>query len=136
MRYAQVDKSGYALVFLEGEKSDWPDLEKENVLVEAPDNVEQGWKWDGNYWTPPAPPPPSAISPLEFRRRFSLQERSVITLAASQLLEAGNATLQVWLDDLNSAQEVHLDHPDLIAGINLLVQNNLLSSSRASEILS
>ena len=50
-------------------------------------------------------------------------------------MEQGDATLQVWLDDLNSAQEVHLDHPDMVAGVGALVSFGLISAPRAAELL-
>ena len=63
-------------------------------------------------------PVPRAIPALDFRRRFTPPERAAVTLAASRALEHGDATLQVWLDDVNAALAVHLDslsHHDAFA---------------------
>ncbi|WP_372918769.1 hypothetical protein [Sandarakinorhabdus sp.] len=74
-------------------------------------------------------------TPYEFRRRFTLQERGAITLAASRSLEAGEPNLQVWLDDLNSATVLELDGGPLADGLALLVAARLLTQERRAEIL-
>lgn len=87
---------------------------------------------------PEVPPQPSirpSISALDFRRRFTTAERANITLAASKDLEANNATLQVWLDDLNSAATLYFDSPELRAGLAYLVEKNLLTTERVNELL-
>lgn len=84
-----------------------------------------------------APSPPAAsriITPREFRMRFTATERATITLAASQALIAGDATLQVYLDDLSSATEIDLDHPEITAGLDALVDAELLTSARRDEM--
>jgi hypothetical protein len=78
--------------------------------------------------------PGAAITPREFRGRFTLAERAAVTLAASRAMEAGDAALQVFLDDLSSSQFVELGHPDLLAGMVALVAAGLLSQARADEI--
>lgn len=83
----------------------------------------------------PAPPPPRTISALEFRRRFSDQERAAITLAASRGLEAGDATLQLWIDDLNAAGSIDLDLATVAEGLHGLVQFGLITADRVAEIL-
>lgn len=82
-----------------------------------------------------APVAARVVPTLAFRRRFTLEERAAITLAASQALERGDATLQVWLDDLSASREVDLDHPDTLAGMAALVAAELISELRAAEIL-
>jgi hypothetical protein len=78
---------------------------------------------------------PRTLSAFAFRRRFTQAERAAITLAASQALDAGDATLQVWLDDLNSTQFVELDNPELAAGLALLVEHKLIDAARVAEVL-
>ena len=86
--------------------------------------------------TPDAPPAAlRTLSAFAFRRRFTQAERAAITLAASQALDAGDATLQVWLDDLNSTQFVELDNPELAAGLALLVEHHLIDPARVAEVL-
>ncbi|MFC7611721.1 hypothetical protein [Teichococcus aestuarii] len=104
--------------------------------------VLEGWRCEAGTFLPPLPPeapPPTpirVITPRQFRLRFTLAERGAITLAASRALAAGDATLQVFLDDLAASQEVELDHPDLAAGVQALVTAGLIDAARAAEILS
>ena len=82
--------------------------------------------------------PPTArrsIPALDFRRRFTPAERAAVTLAASRGLEQGDATLQVWLDDVNAALAVHLDQPEVAEGIAALVTVGLIAPERVAEIL-
>ena len=80
-------------------------------------------------------PTPRAIPALDFRRRFTPAERAAVTLAASRGLEQDDATLQVWLDDVNAALAVHLDHPEVVEGIAALVAAGLIAPGRVAEIL-
>ena len=82
-----------------------------------------------------APPPVRSVTPREFRQRFTAAERGAITLAASRALEAGDPTLQMFLDDLSASQVVELDHPDTVAGIAAVVAAGLLSAARGAAIL-
>lgn len=136
MRYAQVDGAGRAVAFLDGHPDDWPDLRDAGVLRVAGPTVEQGWVWDGTQFAAP-PTVRHPVTPLVLRRRFTAQERAAITLAASQGLEAGDATLQVWLDDLNSATEVDLSSPDLREGLQFLVLHGIggITQGRIDAIL-
>jgi hypothetical protein len=134
MRYAQIS-GNTAVAFLEGHPDDWPDLRDAAVLRPCGPEVQAGWLWNGQGFSPSPSAPKVPIGPLAFRRRFTQAERSAITLAASRGLEAGDATLQVWLDDLNSSQEVDLDSPTLIAGVSLLVSSGLLDESRVAIVL-
>ncbi len=80
-------------------------------------------------------PAPRTMSALALRRRFTDGERGAITLAASRALEEGDPTLQVWLDDLAAAGEVHIDGAEIAAGLALLVKRELLAADRVPEIL-
>jgi hypothetical protein len=84
----------------------------------------------------PFVPPKVPLTAREFRMRFTVEERGAITLAASRGLEAGDPTLQVWLDDLSAAQTVDLDHPEIAAGLDGLVVAGLISKERRAAILS
>jgi len=101
--------------------------------------VQPGWHYNGTKFTPPAPiePPPVSriITPRAFRLRFTAEEKAALTLAASKGLEAGDASLQVFLDDLSASQEVDLDHPELRAGMDAVVAAKLMTKARAAEIL-
>ena len=78
---------------------------------------------------------PRTCFPREFRDRFSPQEKGALTLAASRALEAGDPTLQVFLDDLAAAQTVELDHPALRAGMDFIVAAGLITAERAAAVL-
>lgn len=100
--------------------------------------VREGDRWTGAAFAlaPPADMPlPRTVPTLAFRRRFTPEERAAITLAASRKLEAGDATLQVWLDDLNSATEVRLDNPEIADALDMLVEAGLLAPDRKAVLL-
>lgn len=82
-----------------------------------------------------APLPPRNVSALAFRRRFSDQERAAITLAASRGLELGDATLQLWIDDLNAAGSIDLDLAAVAEGLQALAEAGLIAAERVAEIL-
>ena len=108
------------------------------TLVAAPDDVGTGWIYAGGVFIAPPPaaiPQPRTISTLAFRRRFAAKELAAITLAASRTLAAGDATLQVAIDDLNSASEVHLDNPEIVGGLDMLVASGLIDAERKSALL-
>ena len=101
----------------------------------------QRQRWDGAALVPCDPPPPAApppiraIAPYAFRQRLPAATRRAITLAASQALEAGDATLQTWLDDLSSTRLVLLDHPDIASGVAMLRAAGLITESQATALL-
>lgn len=107
----------------------------EDALVEA--IVAAGGMLAVEILPPPdAPPAPRNVSPFAFRRRFTMEERAAITLAASRALEAGDATLQVWLDDVNSAQWIELDNPELRGGLEMIAEAGLIAADRLEALLS
>jgi hypothetical protein len=84
---------------------------------------------------PPPPPPIRAIAPYAFRLRLPAATRRAVTLAASHAMEAGDATLQTWLDDLHSTRVVLLDHPDIAAGVAMLQAAGLVTQAEAAALL-
>jgi hypothetical protein len=81
----------------------------------------------------PAPPPPprqSILTKLEYLRRFTQDERVAIRNAAKV-----NAVLEDYMALLDLAQEINLDDPDTIAGVQMLEAAGLLNAGRAQEIL-
>ena len=82
--------------------------------------------------------PERSITHLAFRRRFTLAERIAIDNAPdSGLLPAeAAAALRTMSKDLELAQEINLDDPDVAYGLGFLEQLGLLSRGRAEEILS
>ena len=100
--------------------------------------VREGDLWTGTIFALPerrAAKLPRTLPALAFRRRFTPKERAAITLAASRALEAGDATLQVWLDDLSSAAELDLDHPEIATALDMLLAGGLLAPDRKAELL-
>jgi len=78
----------------------------------------------------PTYPPPRILSRLEFRNRFTMEEKVAIYTAA-----ATDVTIAVWLDDLASAENVDLDSTLTQQGVQGLVTLGLISESRRDQIL-
>lgn len=79
----------------------------------------------------PVPPPPIRVVPaLAFLERLTADERIMIRRAAR-----ANEGLGDWLDMLRAAQEVDLDDPRTISGMNAMVNAGLLSPKRRDEVL-
>lgn len=78
---------------------------------------------------------------LEFRRRFTNEEKVMIDLASidnpslDMQSRAAIAALRVYLQDLSSAIFVDTNDPVTITGINTLAAFGLIQSSRVPEIL-
>jgi len=75
------------------------------------------------------------LTVLAFRLRLSTERRQQITLAASQALDAGDATLQTFLDDLASSLEVELDREDVQQAVALLHQLDLLTDAERDALV-
>ena len=88
-----------------------------------------------------APAPKRHISPLAFRRRFTLQERAAIEWAAvdrpgqpdTQRMQA--AALRATLKDQEQARFIDLGDPDVAAGVQTMEAAGLLRPGRALVIL-
>jgi hypothetical protein len=78
----------------------------------------------------PAPEIKQPISVLDFRNRFTQDEKIAIYTAAKSVV-----AIQVWIDDLASAKDVNVTHDQTIAGINALESAGLIGAGRAAEIL-
>ena len=131
-QFAFLAEDGTVISILTGTETDWPDLRALDRVQPAPNpNVLPGWRWNGAMFMPPLTPVgPRTVTSLEFRRRFTEDERRAITKAART-----NDALQVWMDDLASAGEVALDAAEVAAGLALLVGANLLTAGRAAELV-
>jgi hypothetical protein len=73
---------------------------------------------------------PRILTVLQFRDRLTEAEELSITLQSLT-----NASIRVWLDRLAGAQEVNLDDPRTVAGLQLMEAAGLLASGRAAEIV-
>ncbi len=69
------------------------------------------------------------LAVIDFRRRFTAAEKAAIYTAA-----AGSPLLRAWLDDLATAESVHLDHPDVVEALGWLTQAGILTPERAAAI--
>jgi len=70
------------------------------------------------------------VSKLAFRNLFKQNEKRAIYAAAEQVVD-----IKIWLDDLNSVNDVDLTDPVTAAGLNALEAAGLIGKGRAAEIL-
>lgn len=75
-------------------------------------------------------PPVRLLSKLEYLRRFEQAERIGIRAAAPS-----SPALADYLQLLDMADDVNLDHPDVAAALTMLTAAGLLAEGRAAEIL-
>lgn len=74
--------------------------------------------------------PSRNVSKREFIKRFDVAEYAAIKAAATQ-----NATLDFYWQQFMLAENIDLDNPDTIAGVQMLEGAGLIASGRAAEIL-
>lgn len=79
---------------------------------------------------PPDAPRSRILTRLAFMRRFTDAELATIYTAEEQ-----GVVLKVWLDKFRLAEEISLDDPEIIAGVNGLEQMGILAAGRAAEVL-
>lgn len=97
--------------------------------------VEIGWvKVDGVWQAPVVPTPEpvlkSVLTPLEFLNRFTNDEvKTIMALAKT------DPDVELWWLKYNKAQDLDLDDPQTIEGVNMLETATILSPGRAAEIL-
>lgn len=70
------------------------------------------------------------ISKLDFRNRFTLEEKAAIESAADS-----DITAKVVQKDFDAATKIVLSDPDTVNGINYYVSVGLVTAERANEIL-
>jgi hypothetical protein len=95
------------------------------------DNFNAGFP-EGFEWAdpPPAPPPPKIHTHRSFLKRFTGAEFKAIRNAAKT---DGDVDMFMYL--FERAQDVNLDDPDTIAGVQMLVAKGILTAPRAAVIL-
>ena len=84
---------------------------------------------------PDEPPPGYVLRSLAWTDRLTMAELGAITLAASRGLEAGDPTLQVFLDTLGRATEVNVQDPRFVGALEAFAQAGLLDAERLPELL-
>ena len=77
-----------------------------------------------------AMPPALPMSKLDFLKRLAFAERVAIETAAET-----DAEVRVVKQSLLAADEIKVDDPEMVAGINLYVSKGLILESRVAEIL-
>lgn len=81
-------------------------------------------------WATNLPNANRAVSALKFLERFTKAERIALRRAARI-----NDNLGDWLEMLRAAQEVDLDDPRTVSGIQVFADAGLIDPSRVQEIL-
>jgi len=74
--------------------------------------------------------PALPMSKLDFLKRLTFAERVAIETAAET-----DAEVRVVKQSLLAADEIKVDDPEMVAGINLYVSKGLILESRVAEIL-
>lgn len=100
------------------------EIQGDNIIADY-----AGTKTFTEYIEPVKPDDSSVnISVYEFRKRFTLDEKVAIKSSTDPVI-------QVFQDDMNSLTTVNLLDEDLKSGMDYLVSKNILTQSRADEIL-
>ncbi|MDD3675221.1 hypothetical protein [Thauera propionica] len=73
---------------------------------------------------------PRVLTKLQFLNRFTNEELAAVYTAAKT-----NVLIEVFLDKLKLAQEVNLDDPQTVDGLQALAAAGLLSEARVQEVL-
>ena len=74
---------------------------------------------------------PQAMSKLDFLKRLSFQERVAIETAAET-----DPEVRVVKQSLLAADEIRVDDPEMVAGVELYIRKGLISEERKTTILS
>ena len=98
-------------------------------ISDAYPSPEVGWIFDQNKLVNPAGPY-MVITKLALRQRFTIPE-----LVAIQTTLKTNAVLEILMDNLKVATFIDLKRQDTIDGIMYLVSLGLVTSERATQIL-
>lgn len=107
--------------------------------TDVPDDCVAGAELVGGVWINPIILPPAevvpvkvtAISPLDFKMLFTIQERILINRAKQT-----DEVLQVAFETLDDPRlkDVHLDKQIIIETIDYMVVQNLLTAERAIDV--
>ena len=98
--------------------------------------MEIGMNWIrvAGVWKSPYPDPEpfvkSILTPLEFLNRFTNDEvKTIMALAKT------DPDVELWWLKYNKAQDLDLNDPQTIEGVNMLETATILAPGRAAEIL-
>jgi hypothetical protein len=102
----------------------------------APPAPPYVWSRSAIDWVVPAVTPPSVLSRLQFRWRYTLAEQVAIKAAETDATDASvRATLAILRESLQEAAEISLTDPRTIAGVQYHASVGLITEARATEIL-
>lgn len=103
------------------------------------------WQAEGNTPDPMiavvTPPARRWITRLAFFNRFTITEQVTLELGsvdnpnASMAQRQLEATLRVFIRNVNSSTYIDLDRADVVQGVNTLATYGLITAARATEIL-
>lgn len=100
-------------------------------FIEAPDEVEGGWLYDGESFTaPPIILVYPRLPPREFLALFTQAEKLGVKAATRMSDEIG-----LWYDEMLAAQYITIEDPDTLAGLDALAAAGLLAAERHDEIV-
>lgn len=105
------------------------------VWVECGEEVEPGWKYDGSKFAPPealdpSPPEHPQFTALEMLDQFTEAEQ--LAVVAATMTEPA---IKLWYDRLIAATYVTYEDPRTEAGLQALVDAELITSQRKAEIV-
>lgn len=109
---------------------------KQNWIMESPPITDGYHIWDGHKWFtrdaypyPPAPPPSVVMTPLQFLRLLTLDERTLLRTAAQT-----HPIIEDALFLFQTTKDIDLYDSDTQSLLDYLVQQALLSETRKQEI--
>lgn len=100
-----------------------------HIVSEVP--VYPEWAKSDIVEVAPVVPANTIISRLEFRNRFTMEEKVLIYSAAK-----ANPLIQIWLDELALAENIDIGAAYTIASVDALSQIGLIAPERVGVILS
>lgn len=120
---------------------DTQEVTEYDATLPDPEHLGVGWRLEELVVALPAPdappPPPQPVyggrrilTQLEFLRLFTPAER-ITMRQASKVSEV----LEDYLDLMRLAQEINLDDPDTVAGVQMMEGGGLIAAGRAAEVL-
>ncbi len=106
-------------------------------ISEMTPTPQQGWVYDGNggFVTPNSLNPSRVVTRLAFMNRFKDNEIGAIYTIANTPGHPLQIPFKIYTDKLLASTFVDLGRPDTTANLNLLVSLGILTSTRATEIL-
>lgn len=113
----------------------WDGLSSLNIdgttvdLTENP-SAQIGDSYADNVFSPALLATQNEITSYEFFNLFTKEERVAIRTAAKSSVD-----LEDWLSLAQAAQTIDLAHPDVDAGLSMIVGAGLLTSDRKTQIL-